>query len=133
MALFEHAVRWSRRHRVLLPGVTVLARRVASARDAAEARLYETLAAAARRADPRLPRRLAELLQVPDGTRISALERLRQSPRRSSGPEMVKALQRAEQIAALGVCRVEVDDVPMNRLKVLARPGLGSKAPASPG
>lgn len=130
VALFEHAVGWLRRNQVLLPGVTVLARRLASARDSTEARLYEMLAAAAKRADERLPHRLAELLQVPDGTRFSALERLRQSPRRSSGPEMVKALQRAEQIAALGVGRVEVDDVPMNRLKVLARTGLGSKASA---
>jgi len=108
VALFEHAAGWLRRNRVLLPGVTVLARRVASARDVAEARLYETLAAAAKRTDPQLPRRLAELLQVPDEARVSALERLRQAPRRSSGPEMVKALQRAEQVAALGVGRVEV-------------------------
>lgn len=130
VALFEHAVGWLRRNRVLLPGVTVLARRVASARDSAEARLYETLAAAAKRADPPLPRQLGELLHVSDGSRFSVLERLRRSPRRSSGPEMVKALQRAEQVAALGVGRVEVDDVPVNRLKVLARIGLGSEAPA---
>jgi tRNA/tmRNA/rRNA uracil-C5-methylase (TrmA/RlmC/RlmD family) len=36
---------------VLLPGVTVLARQVAAARDAAEARLYDALAAAARSVD----------------------------------------------------------------------------------
>lgn len=36
VALFEQAVGWLRRHRVLLPGVTVLARRVAAARDAAD-------------------------------------------------------------------------------------------------
>jgi TnpA family transposase len=93
VALFEHAVRWLRRNRVLLPGVTVLARQVAAAREGAETRLYEALAAAARRVDRLLPRRLDELLQVPDGSRVSTLERLRRSPRRSSGPEMVKALQ----------------------------------------
>jgi len=130
VALFENAVGWLRRNRVLLPGVTVLVRRVASARDSAEARLYETVAAAAKRADPQLPRQLGELLQVSDRSRFSALERLRRSPRRSSGPEMVKALQRTEQVAALGVGRVEVDDVPVNRLTVLARTGLGSKATA---
>jgi len=102
VTLFEHAVGWVRRNRVLLPGVTALARRVAGTRDAAEARLYETLAAAARRVDAHLPRRLSEWLQVPDGSRVSALERMRQSPRRSSGREMVKALQRAGQVAALG-------------------------------
>ncbi len=130
VALFEHAVSWLRRQRVLLPGVTVLARRVANARDVAEARLYETVAASAKRADRQLPRRLVELLQVPDGSRVSALERLRRSPRRSSGPEMVKALQRAEQVAAYGAGRVEVDAVPVNRLTVLARTGLGSTATA---
>jgi hypothetical protein len=129
-ALFDHAVRWLRRKRVLLPGVTVLARQVAAAREAAEARLYEVLAAAAWQVDPGLPHRLADLLQVPDGSRVSALERLRQSPRRNSGPEMVKALQRAEQIAVLGVGGVDVDDIPANRLQVLARTGLDSKASA---
>ena len=49
------------------------------------------------------------------------------APRRSSGPEMVKALQRAEQLAALGAGRVGVDDIPANRLQVLARTGLGEQ------
>ena len=130
VALFEHAVGWLRRNRVLLPGVTVLARQVATVREAAESRLYHALAAAARSVDPGLPERLANLLQVPDGSRFSELERLRRAPRRSSGPEMVKALQRAEQLAALGVGRVGVEDIPANRLQVLARTGLGSKATA---
>ena len=133
MALFDHAVGWLRRNRVLLPGVTVLARQVAAAREAAEARLYEALAAAARSVDPGLPERLANLLQVPDGSRFSELERLRRAPRRSSGPEMVKALQRAEQLAALGVGRVGVEDIPANRLQVLARTGWGARLRRWPG
>jgi len=43
---------------------------------------------------------------------------------------MAKALQRAEQLAALGTGRVEAGDIPANRLQVLARTGLGSKATA---
>jgi hypothetical protein len=86
VALFDHAVGWLRRNRVLLPGVTVLARQVAAAREAAEARLSEVLAAAARQVNPGLLHRLADLLQVPDERPVSALERLRQSPRCSSGP-----------------------------------------------
>lgn len=43
---------------------------------------------------------------------------------------MVKALQRAEQLAVLGAGRVGVDDIPANRQQVLARTGLGSKASA---
>src|ERR1019366_2371440 len=130
VALFEQAAGWLRRNRVLLPGVTVLARQVAAARETAEARVSAALAAATRSVDPGLPERLANLLQVPDGSRVSELERLRRSPRRSSGPEMVKALQRAEQLAVLGAGRVGVDDIPANRQQVLARTGRGSKASA---
>ncbi len=130
VALFEQATGWLRRNRVLLPGVTVRARQVAAARDAAETRLHDVLAGAALRVDPLLPGRLSDLLRVPDGSRLSQLERLRRSPLRSSGPEMVKALQRAEQLADLGAGRVEMGEIPPNRLQVLARTGLGSKASA---
>jgi hypothetical protein len=107
VALLGQAAGWLRRNRVLLPGVTVLARQVAAARETAGARVYAALAAATRSVDPGLPERLANLLQVPDGSRVPELERLRRSPCRSSGPEMVKALQRAGQLAVLGAgpCR----------------------------
>lgn len=52
VALFKHAVTWLRKNRVLLPGVSVLARQVSEARTAAERRLYEAEARAAHRADP---------------------------------------------------------------------------------
>lgn len=47
VALFNHAVTWLRRHRVLLPGVSVLARQVSEARTAAERRLYQSVTRAA--------------------------------------------------------------------------------------
>ncbi|MET8145779.1 DUF4158 domain-containing protein [Sphaerisporangium sp. NPDC005288] len=47
VALFNHAVTWVRKNRVLLPGVSVLARQVSEARTAAERRLYEAVARAA--------------------------------------------------------------------------------------
>ncbi|MEV1178575.1 DUF4158 domain-containing protein [Nonomuraea sp. NPDC049784] len=43
-ALFDQSVAWLRRHRVLLPGVTVLERLVASVREQADERLYATVA-----------------------------------------------------------------------------------------
>ncbi|GAA2334892.1 hypothetical protein SVIO_027450 [Streptomyces violaceusniger] len=66
MALFNHAVTWLRENRVLLPGVSVLARQVSEARTAAERRLYEAAARAAHRADPALAPALAELQVRPE-------------------------------------------------------------------
>ncbi|GAA0451394.1 hypothetical protein GCM10010361_14350 [Streptomyces olivaceiscleroticus] len=52
-SLFDHAVGWLRRHRVLLPGGP--ARQVSEARKVAAKRLHATVAGAARRADPAFP------------------------------------------------------------------------------
>jgi hypothetical protein len=86
VALFNHAVTWLRRNRVLLPGVSVLARQVSEARQAADRRLNEAVAKAALRADPALPLALRRLLVVPEGKRVSELERLRTPPTKSTGP-----------------------------------------------
>src|SRR5664280_728328 len=55
-ALFTHSVGWLRRARVLLPGITVLIRR-----------MHATLAAATAQTDPALPGRLLASLRVPAG------------------------------------------------------------------
>jgi len=129
MALFNQAVGWLRRNRVLLPGVSVLARQVAEVRGTAEQRLYTTVAKAARRADAALPADLVALLDVPEGRRVSELERLRRPPTRTTGRSMAKALERVDEIAAFRLGRVRIEKVPPNRLASLARTGLGSKAP----
>ncbi|MFC7884762.1 Tn3 family transposase [Streptomyces sp. NPDC057376] len=127
VALFNQAVGWLRRNRVLLPGVSVLARQVAEVRAVAERRLYATVAKAARRAEASLPADLVALLDVPEGRRVSELERLRRPPTRTTG--MAKALERVEEISSFRLGRVRIDRVPPNRLAALARVGLGSKAP----
>ncbi|MDF2256007.1 Tn3 family transposase [Streptantibioticus ferralitis] len=129
VALFNQAVGWLRRHRVLLPGVSVLAKQVASVRRVAEKRLYATVAGAARRADASLSKDLVALLGVPEGRRISELERLRRPPTRTTGASLAKALERVDEISAFRLGRVKLDKVPPNRLATLARVGLGSKAP----
>lgn len=72
VALFNHAVGWLRRHRVLLSGVNVLARQVSEVRTIAERRLHATVAKAALRADPALPGDLVATLKTLEGTRHAA-------------------------------------------------------------
>ncbi|MEV8547009.1 Tn3 family transposase [Streptomyces sp. NPDC051572] len=128
-ALFDHAVGWLRRHRVLLPGVSVLARQVAEVRAIADKRLHATVAKAARRADPALPGDLVATLKTPEGKRFSEMERMRRPPTRTTGTAMKGALQRVDDIAAFQLGRVKLDKIPPNRLSALARYGLGTKAP----
>lgn len=51
---------------------------------------------------------LDTLLVVPDGAQVSELDRLRRGPMRISDPQMVRALERAAEIAALGVGEADV-------------------------
>ncbi|MEU1813391.1 DUF4158 domain-containing protein [Micromonospora aurantiaca (nom. illeg.)] len=125
VALFEQAKAWLRRERVLLPGVSVLARLVSSVREESDQRAHRSLAEAAAGADVELPMRLLDLLEVPPGKRVSELERLRTPPRSDSGLAMSKALTRVHEVLALA----QVQGVPVNRLAALARYGWAGKAP----
>ncbi len=127
----NQAVGWLRRHRVLLPGVSVLARKVSEVRAVAEKRLHATVARAAHRADAALPGDLVATLVTPEGARFSELERLRRPPTRTTGTAFARSLERVDEIGAFGLGRVRLSQVPPNRLAALARYGLGSKA-ASP-
>jgi hypothetical protein len=137
VALFNHAVTWLRKNRVLLPGVSVLARRVSEARTAAERRLYEAVARAAHRADPAL----APALAVPEGKWVSELERLRTPPVKSTGTAMVRAMERVEEISAFalgaaGVTTRRVHSpgrVPWMPGDLGRRPGRRHAAPLRPG
>ncbi|MCX4983925.1 DUF4158 domain-containing protein [Streptomyces sp. NBC_00572] len=128
-ALFDHAVGWLRRHRVLLPGVSVPARQVSEARTVVEKRLHATVAGAARRADPALPGDLVATLKAPEGSRFSELERLRRPPTRTTGTAFARALERMDEIGAYRLGRLRLSQIPPNRMAALARYALGSKAP----
>jgi len=105
MALFDGSVAWLRERRVLLPGVSTLARLVARVRGAAMQRLWETLSGLL---TAQQARALELLLEVPEGARASDLERLRRGPTRVSGKAMVAALDRVSEIRGLGVGGVDL-------------------------
>jgi TnpA family transposase len=125
--LFDLATARLVERKVLLPGVTVLARLIAVVRDRAAARLWRVLAAAPNAAQRA---RLEALLHVPEGTRQSPLDRLRRGPVRVSGPALIAALDRLAEIRALGVGNLPLPRAPSGRLKALARYAAAARAQA---
>jgi TnpA family transposase len=118
--LFDLATARLVERKVLLPGVTTLARLVARVRGRAADRLYGALA--------RLPTneqraQLEALLDIPEGDRVSRLERLRRAPVRVSSPALVEALDRVERTRALGDLGASLgaSGVPTARREALAR------------
>ncbi|MGB0092724.1 MAG: DUF4158 domain-containing protein [Solirubrobacteraceae bacterium] len=126
-AIFADAVGWLRERDVLLPGVTTLARSVARARADGDRRLWETLAALPTAAQELV---LESVLEVPDGSRVSDLERLRNGPADPTGKNLKLALRRVAELHGIGIDAERVRAlVPPRRLVELARYGLQAKAP----
>jgi hypothetical protein len=94
--------------------VSVLERRVASIRDHAAARLWQRLAQLPN-ADQQA--RLEALVPVPDGARLSPLDRLRRAPTRVSSPAVAAACHRLEEIRTIGVSALAFDHLPPHRLR----------------
>lgn len=115
---------WTTAHlvaqRVVLPGVSLLARLIARVRERTGHLLYRQLAA---RLTPAQQAALEALLTVAPGERLTPLERLRTPPTRVSAPALVAALRRVDEIRALGVGTVPVADLPEAQLVRLARYG----------
>jgi TnpA family transposase len=125
--LFDLATARLVERKVLLPGVTVLARLVARVRDRAATRLWRTLA---RPLEPQQVTRLEALLVADERSRQSPLERLRLAPTRVSVGGLVEALERLQEIRSLGVGHIDLSAVPPVRVYALARFAAASRAQA---
>lgn len=125
--LFDHAAAWLVERKILLPGITTLARLVGRIRDRALARLWQVLNSATS-AEQRA--RLEALLTVTAEKRQSDFDRLRRAPTRVSGRGFVEALERLEEVRALGVGKLELSRVSPGRLDALARYAHAAKAQA---
>ena len=116
--LCDRATAYLLEHKILLPGVTTLARLVAAVRERAKRRLWKQLAA---RVDRSTAKRLESLLMVPEGSSQSTLESLRRGPVRASGAGLVDAICRVEQIRELGVADFDLAGLPEAAVRRLAR------------
>jgi len=125
--LSDAAVVWLRERRVLLPGVTTLARLVAPGAGRGAPAPWDTLAALL---TGQQARQLDLLLEVPEGSRTSDLERFRTGPITVSGKALAAALDRAAEIAALRLGDADLSGVPRRRVVELARYSMAGKAPA---
>jgi TnpA family transposase len=116
--LFDRATTWLLTQKALLPAVTTLERQVARLRSRVEERIYRLLT---RTADSATRARLESLLAVPEGGHQSLLDRLRKGPFRRSAPELVRALQRVEEVRKLGIEFTASYRLPPGRLQAMAR------------
>ena len=125
--LFDLATARLVQRKILLPGVSGLARLVASVRDRAANRLWKVLS---QLPNPNQKKQLEELLVVKEGERSSPLDRLRHPPSRVSAPALVAALNRLAEVRSLGIGTINVTQIPPNRLKVLARSASAARSQA---
>jgi hypothetical protein len=118
---------WLRERKVLLPGVTTLARLVARVREDTTHRLWRVLETLL---TPGQRRVLDRLLEVSPGLRVSDLERWRKGPPpRGSGPAIIQALDQVAEIQGLGLAGLGAEAVvPPRRLGELARYGMTADA-----
>jgi TnpA family transposase len=124
--LFDLATARLVERKILLPGATTLERLVASVRDRAIERLWQRLAATP---SEEQRAKLDQLLVVPAGARVSALERLRRAPTRATAPALVEALGRLAEIRALGVGDLDLSSIPAGHVRTLARYAATTWAP----
>ncbi|MGA2986948.1 MAG: Tn3 family transposase [Terriglobia bacterium] len=116
--LFDRATTWLIAQKVLLPAVTTLERHIARLRSRVEERVWSMLAVAA---SQETRAKLEALLSIPESGHQSLLDRLRKGPYRRSAPELVRALDRVEEVRRLGITLSVAHRIPTGRLHALAR------------
>ncbi|MEV6341246.1 Tn3 family transposase [Nocardia vinacea] len=123
--LFDGALAWLRQRRVLLPAMSTLERLVGEIVTAAETRLFDKLLGLITAEQARM---LLALLDVGEGERVSALERLRKGQRHTTAKALVAALERVAAVAGIGLGTVDLSGVPRRRVIELAKYGRAATA-----
>jgi len=116
--MFDMATAWLIQHKVLLPGATVLQRLIIEIRERASNQLWNRLAL--------LPTseqlsELEALLVVEEDRRISPFDRYRKGPVKVSGPSLVTAITRYNELRTFGAQNFNFSGIPPVRFKAIAR------------
>lgn len=114
-------------NKILLPGVTAIAKLISSIRERVEQRLYFKLY--------KLPsleqiKQLESLIIVTETSRKTLLDQWRTSPTRISSPALVNALKKMENIRAVEIGKLDISRIPPIRIKLLAKSAFTIKAQA---
>ncbi|GGR17674.1 DUF4158 domain-containing protein [Deinococcus ruber] len=112
IVLFDLLTQRLVQRQVILPGATVLAQIVVRVRERVTTRLYRQLAA---RLDAAQRAALEGLLVIPEGQRRSPLDVLRTAPTRQNAAGLLHALRRIDQLRALGIRDIQLDDLSQPR------------------
>jgi hypothetical protein len=123
--LFDRAVLWLIEERVLLPGISTLARLV---REIQRSGLENINAAVVAPVPAHMRRELIGTLEVLDGKRVSTLEWMRTPVTKLSGTGLSDALDRTSYVLGLGAGVVDLSAVAPVKLAELASYGLHAKA-----
>jgi hypothetical protein len=116
--VFDLATAWLVERKILLPGVTVLERLIASVRERTAKRLWRILL---KLPTPDQQKRLEDLLLPTSDNRLTYLEQLRRPPTRLSAKAMVAALNRLLDVRSFDINKLDLSRIPPNRLLALAR------------
>ena len=116
--MFDLATARCVENKILLPGVTVLARLIAQVRDRASIRLWRKLG--------KLPNdnqriMLEKLLDTEPGSRNTLLDILRQPPTAATPKGLLIAIDRLERLRLIGAMEWSLSGIPVGRLRVLSR------------
>ena len=116
--LFDLTTAYLTSQKIVLPGVTTLARLIVRVRERYTARTFSGLS---QRLSPEQRAALDQLLILRDGRWQTPLEELRTPPGRVSALALHQAIHRIERIRAIGVSDLNLSDVPASRQAGLVR------------
>ena len=116
--------------KILLPGVTVLARFISNVKERVETRLYIKLSKLASQAQIKKLESLISAINTSEKRQETLLEKWRKGANRYSSIALVNALQKVEEVSDWGIGTLNMLQLPSIKIKALAQIAFTVKAQA---